>query len=159
MQLGLLSLLVSFAPGAAAPAPAGGIERLAWMQGCWELKSADRTVEEQWMVPRGRTMLGASRTVRGERLVAFELVVLREQGDQLAYEAHPSGQPGAVFLSSSIAGDSVLFENPKHDFPQKVGYRRAGRDALLAFIEGPQQGKTKRIEYPFKRATCPGAVR
>jgi hypothetical protein len=48
----------------------------------------------------------------------------------------------------------VVFENPKHDFPQKVGYQRDGADTLLAWIEGTDKGQTRRIEFPYRRAMC-----
>jgi hypothetical protein len=132
------------------------IDRVAWLQGCWESVSPQRTVEEQWMSPRGRSMIGVGRTVRGDALVEYELVVLREQGGQLAYQAHPSGQPSATFLSKTVSATEVLFENAAHDFPQRVGYRRDGPDALLAWIEGTRNGQPRRVEFPYRRVTCPG---
>jgi len=97
-----------------------------------------------------------SRTVRGGSLTEYELMVIREQGDQLAYEAHPSGQPSAVFLSSSMSDSSVIFENLQHDFPQRIGYQRNGPNALLAWIEGPQRGQVRRIQFSYGRAICAG---
>jgi hypothetical protein len=51
---------------------------------------------------------------------------------------------------------SVVFENLRHDFPQRIGYERTAADRLLAWIEGPQDGQMKRIEYPYSRVACPG---
>jgi len=102
-------------------------------------------------------MLSMARTVRGDKLVEYELVVVREQEGGLAYEAHPSGQPSAVFLSSSVGDALVVFENPEHDFPQRIGYRRNGSDELLAWIEGTHNGKARRIEYPYRRSPCGGS--
>ena len=107
------------------------------------------------MAPRGHTMLGAGRTVQAEKLVEFEVVVIRELDGRLAYEAHPSGQPSAVFLSRTIGDNEVVFENLQHDFPQRVGYRRAG-DSLNAWIEGPRNGQTRRVEFPYRRVVCAG---
>jgi hypothetical protein len=45
------------------------------------------------------------------------------------------------------------FENPKHDFPQRIGYERKG-NALLAWIEGTQDGKVRRLEFPYLRTSC-----
>lgn len=142
--------------GGEALAQARGIRRLAWLQGCWESDSTDRAIEEHWMAPRGNAMVGVSRTVRGEALTEYELVIIREQGEQLAYEAHPSGQPAAVFWSRSISDSTVLFENPQHDFPQRIGYERTGPAALLAWIEGNHQGRVRRIDFSYRRAPCPG---
>jgi len=136
----------------AAQKPAG-IERAAWLQGCWELVSPTRTVEEFWMTARGGSMIGVSRTIRDGKTTAYEMVVLREERERLVYEAHPSGQTPATFLSTRISGSELVFENPTHDFPQEVGYRIEG-DGLVAWIRGTQNGNDRRIEFPYKRARC-----
>jgi len=132
-----------------------GIARVAWMQGCWETSAPQRTIDEHWMSPRGGSMLGMSRTIRDGRLVEHELMILSERGDQLAYEAHPSGQNSATFLSSRIEPSLVVFENPAHDFPQRIGYERKTADSLTAWVEGRQNGRTRRIEFAYQRAPCP----
>src|SRR5882672_8744850 len=116
---------------------APGIDDVAWLTGCWEYSSGSRTVEEHWLAPRGKTMMNAGRTVQGDKLVEFETVIIREQDGRLVYEAHPSGQPSAAFP------------------PQRVGYKRDG-DSLLAWIEGPRNGQTRRIEFPYRRVACGG---
>ena len=131
------------------------IDRVAWLQGCWELSSGNRIVEEQWTRPRGGIMLGVGRTTRDGRLVEYETVVLREQEGRLAYEAHPSGQESAVFLSTEVTDSRVLFENPAHDFPQRVGYERPSPDALSAWVEGSVKGQSRRIDFPYRRVSCP----
>jgi hypothetical protein len=131
-----------------------GVERLAWMTGCWETKSPQGTIEEHWLAPRGQTMLGLGRTVRDGRTTEYEFVVLQKRDERLAYEAHPSGQPPAVFLSREVAETSVVFENAEHDFPQRVGYQQRGPDSLLAWIEGSRDGRVRRIEFPYTRVPC-----
>ena len=106
------------------------------------------------MAPRGRTMIGSSRTIRGDSLFEFEQIVLRERGGQLLYEARPSRQATTTFTSTAVDDTSLVFENPQHDFPQKVGYQRRGADSLVAFIEGPRNGQTRRIIFPYSRVTC-----
>jgi hypothetical protein len=137
------------------PARTAGIDDVAWLTGCWEYSSGARTVEEYWLAPRARTMMNAGRTVQGDKLLEFETVILREQDGRLAYEAHPSGQPSAVFLSQHLGDREVVFENLQHDFPQRVGYKRDG-DSLLAWIEGPRNGQTRRIEFRYHRVACGG---
>ena len=130
-----------------------GIQRVSWLQGCWESERDGQTIEEHWMRPLGGSMLGMSRTVRGKVLVEYELVVLREDADRLAYEAHPSGQSAAVFKSILVDVGKIVFENPQHDFPQRIGYERRGAN-LTAWIEGTADGKVRRIEFPYKRVDC-----
>jgi hypothetical protein len=152
-----VALAASGVAAQAPPAPAAGIQRVAWLQGCWEMAAGTRTVEEQWMAPRGGTMMGISRTVRDGRLLEYEFVVLREQGEGLVYEPRPSGQAPASFPSRTIDTSSIVFENPQHDFPTIIGYRRESADAVLAWIEGTVQGKARRIEFKYARVPCPGA--
>jgi hypothetical protein len=130
------------------------VDRVGWLQGCWRLTRAESTIEEQWMAPRGGTILGMGRSVRGGKTSEYELVLVREQDGRLAYEAHPSGQPSATFLSITASESTVVFENAQHDFPQRVGYRRDGADGLHAWIEGQVNGQSRRIEFPYQRVQC-----
>jgi len=148
-------ILAATAAGTHEAQQGRGIEQVAWLQGCWEAVTAFGAVEEHWTAPGGRSLVGLSRTVRDGELAAYELVVIRERGERLVYVAHPSGQPAAEFLSTTVSGDTVLFENPAHDFPQRIGYRRQGA-SLLAWIEGARNGKTRRVEFPYRRVACPG---
>jgi hypothetical protein len=127
---------------------------VGWLQGCWRSTRGEATIEEQWMAPRGGTMLGMGRTVRGGKTTEYELVLIKEQNGRLAYEAHPSGQPSATFLSSAVSEASIVFENPEHDFPQRVGYQRMGADSLQAWIEGQFNGKSRRVDFSYQRARC-----
>jgi hypothetical protein len=136
-------------------AQGSGVQRLAWLQGCWAIDTPERSVEEQWMAPRAGSLLGMSRTVRGGRLVAHESVIVRERGDRFEYEVSPSGRPATVFTSTEIGDSSVVFENLQHDFPQRVGYARRGA-SLDAWIEGPLKGQTKRVDYAYQRVACGG---
>jgi len=154
MRRAILVILLAGVP-AAGGAPKG-IERIAWLQGCWSLNSGDRTVEEQWMAPRGGVMLGTGRTVKAGQLVEHEFVIIRERGDALVYQAQPSGQTPAAFVSTSVEAARVVFQNDQHDFPQRIGYRRRGA-GLDAWIEGTAGGKSRRIDFAYERMACPGS--
>jgi hypothetical protein len=130
------------------------IQDVAWLHGCWELRDGDRVVEERWMPPRAGSMLGVGRTTRGAKLVEHEYIVLTERDGRLAYEAHPSGQPATTFTSRPISGREVVFEDPTHDFPQRVGYRSTGPGQLLAWVEGTSSGKARRIEFAYRLVNC-----
>ena len=132
------------------------LERLHWLAGCWIGESPRRVVEEQWLPPRGNAMVGVGRTTAGDTLVEYELVLVRLVGGRLRYEAHPSGQPSATFVAGEVSDTMVVFENAEHDFPRRVGYRRLGRDSLGAWIDGTVGGRTRRIDFPYRRDRCAG---
>ena len=161
-----LGIVIAIAVSAAWPArefsahasrQSQDIAALAWLAGCWELRSGARIVEEQWTSPRGGLMLGASRAVRNDSLIEFEQVRIEQRGTDLFYVASPSRQATAEFKATSADASSVVFENPAHDFPKKIFYRRQGADSLVAGIEGPRAGATRTINYPYKRVRCAGS--
>lgn len=149
----MLLLLISVAVSS-VEAQTVSIKDVAWLQGCWEMRDGDRVVEERWMLPRAGTMLGVGRTTRGEKLIEHEFIVLAERDGRLAYEAHPSGQPTATFMSRPITGREVVFEDPAHDFPQRVGYRSIGPGQLLAWVEGTSGGRSRRVEFAYRIVNC-----
>jgi hypothetical protein len=51
----------------------------------------------------------------------------------------------------------VRFENPAHDFPQVVCYRRTGPDAILAVVSATRDGKTSAVRFEYRRPSAPGA--
>lgn len=129
------------------------IARAGFLQGCWERRSGTRLVEEQWQKPRAGTMLGMSRTVRGDTLVEFEFVRIYQRADHLVYAAQPSGQAPAEFKSTTVEANHIVFANPQHDYPQRIIYRAAG-DSLIARIEGARNGETRGIDFRYARVSC-----
>ena len=130
------------------------IADLAWLAGGWDGSSGGREYLEQWMKPSGQTMLGMSRTVRNGKTVEYEFVQIREQEGDLFYIAKPSGQAEASFKLIQYSNQEAVFENPQHDFPQRIIYRLEKDGSLAAAIEGTSKGKLKRIDFPMKRVKC-----
>ena len=142
------------------PAPAdqsAQIGKMQWLSGCWIRRSGQTITEEQWMSPRGASMLGMSRTVRNDATIEYEHIRLFEREGKLVYHATPSGQQPTEFTSVKLAEGSATFENLAHDFPQRVIYTRVGADSLIARIEGTGPNGTRGVDFRFARAAC-GAV-
>jgi uncharacterized protein DUF6265 len=152
----LLSLACLLVP-ALASAQAAQPHKLAWMQGCWAMINQERAVEEQWMAPRGKTMIGTSRTVQGANLVSYEFMLIRQEGDRMAFEIRPSGRAPVIYNATALTDSSVVFENAQHAFPQKIGYRRAGDNAMHAWIEGDHNGEPQRAEFLYHQVICAGS--
>lgn len=143
------------------PSPSEGrdaVQKLSWFAGCWQRQAPGGTsvVEEQWMAPRAGFALGISRTVRGDTAVTeFEQLRLFQRAGRAVYHAEPSGQPPADFEAQTTSDSLVVFENATHDFPQRIIYRKRGRDSLLARIEGTMRGQARGIDFPYARVPCP----
>jgi hypothetical protein len=149
--------IVLLAASAHAQTPVGEptLQDFAWLAGHWRIEQADRLVDEQWMAPAAGLMMGMARNVQGGKLREYEFTLLRQEpnGD-IFYVASPSKQTQTSFRLTSLRNGEAVFENPGHDFPKKVIYARQADGSLLAAIEGPgRDGKTRRVEYAFKRVT------
>ena len=135
-------------------AQAADAAALAWLSGCWRQESPSRVVDEVWMAPAGDGMLGMSRTVAKGRIADHEFMQIRVQDGKLVFIAKPARQPEATFTATKVERGEVVFENPAHDFPQRIIYRLQGDGSLAARIEGVQNGKTRGVDFPMKRVTC-----
>jgi len=148
---GLVLSAVSGAPEKKKPAPPPALDKLSWLAGNWRMEKNGRLIDEHWMAPAGGLMLGMARTIAKGRVVEQEFMQIREGPvGALFYIAQPSGQKQATFPLASITETAVVFENPEHDFPQKISYTLQSNGSVLAAIEGTgADGQVKRIEYPY----------
>ena len=138
-----------FAPEPPAKAK---IESAGWLAGTWESNESGRSVTEHWMPPAGGTMLGLSRTIARGRTVEHEFLVLRQDEDGgLSYVAQPSRQAEATFKLTKATTTELVFENPEHDFPQRIHYTLKNATNLVAIVEGTKNGKTRRVEFNYTR--------
>lgn len=128
------------------------VDQLAWLAGCWSLGRADGMTEEQWLKPAGGSMLGVSRTVKGGKTVEYEFLQLREVNGTLTYIAKPSGQSETPFPLKTMSDAEAIFENPTHDFPQRIIYRRTA-DGITARIEGRMNNKDRGMDFVYKRCS------
>ena len=143
--------MLALALAAALAGPPATIDQMAWLKGCWIQTKPNGAVEELWMGPGGGVMLGLGRTVRDGELRDFEFVRIVEADGSLAYVAEPSGQEKATFPLASLTPEMAVFENPAHDFPQRVIYRRLGADEIVGRIEGQIGGQARSVDFPYKR--------
>lgn len=130
------------------------LEDFVWLAGCWENDRAGRMSEERWTRPKAGMMLGTGQTLKDGKTVEFEFMRIHEEKGEIFYTAKPSGQPEASFKLVSHRDGKAVFENPQHDFPQRVIYGKQPDGSLLARIEGEMNGQKRGIDFPFKRARC-----
>jgi Domain of unknown function (DUF6265) len=131
--------------------PARSISELSWISGDWQTPPGTRVqIDEHWMQPGGGSMLGMSRSVAGEKTVEFEYLRIEQRKDGIYYVAHPKAQcPGTDFKLTSATSSEVVFENPNHDFPKRIIYRKTGDDAITASIDGGEG--TRAISFAYRR--------
>jgi hypothetical protein len=132
------------------------VNGLNWMSGCWEMNDNGVTTTERWAKPTENLMIGSSQMVRNGKTVAFEFLRITDNGNGLVYVAKPSSAQGETSFAFAKMGEKeIVFENLKHDFPQRIIYRQTSADSLFARIEGPgKDGNAKGMDIPMKRVRC-----
>lgn len=146
----LAALLVLAASLAAPAAGAGQLDSLAFMAGSWVKGDRVDRDEEHWTAPLGGLMVGVQREVRGGRARGFEFFRIEEREGSLFYLAQPRGRPATAFRVKELSSSRVVFENPEHDFPQRILYWLEQPGELRARIEGTVDGKAAAMDYGWK---------
>ena len=120
-------------------APAVRVEDLGWMAGRWEMATEGRWTEEVWSPARAGLMLGYSRSGRDTGIREWEFLRLQADEDGIpVYWGSPGGRPPVGFRLASSEGTSATFENPAHDYPQRIRYELRGQTmvATISAIDG-----------------------
>ena len=159
----VVGLFAFCAGSAAAQAAQSPLEGAAFMAGCWRGSAGqNQTIEEYYTVPSRNLMQGMTRylgsrgNVPGPFTVDYEFTLLDVDGTKIRLRPHPKGQPSAVFAETQRADGKLVWENPEHDFPQRISYTRVAGDSLVARIEGKTPSGDRAIEWRMARVPCPG---
>ena len=129
--------------------PATNISDLIWLAGDWQTASGGRAqIEEHWTLPAGGTMIGIGRTVVGDKTAEFEFLRIEQRGNVLFYVANPNANcPQTDFKLTRLTGQEVIFENPAHDYPKRVIYRKNSDGSLVASIDAGEGTKSQSFSY------------
>jgi len=137
------------------PSPAQAkIGQLDWLAGAWvgTMGTSQATsIEERWSPPKGGAMLATARTVSKDKMVAFEFLRIVERDGGLVYIAQPGGGPPTEFVLTKLEAQRADFENPRHDYPQRITYELSTRGILTATISLADGSKSQRFEFKRER--------
>ena len=125
------------------------IADIAWISGDWQTEpGGKRQIEEHWTNVAGASMLGMSRTVAGDKTIEFEYLRIEQRADGIYYVAHPKARcPGTDFKLTRASATEAVFENPQHDFPKRIIYRKTGDNSLSASIDGGEGTRAITFSY------------
>lgn len=130
------------------------MNELQQLTGTWRMQTAKRTIYESWQKAGSTSMLGRSFFIRGTDTVVMENIELSQKEKDIYYipivSNQNGGQPTSFKLVSS-ANKTFVFENPEHDFPQRVIYHLVSKDSVHAWIEGKNKGKDARSDFYYSR--------
>ncbi len=154
------AILLAFAASLAA-VPCAAQDRplaaLAFMAGCWRGDAGvDRSIEESWTAADSDVMLATTRYLDDNSALTqgweFSRIVADSAGIVL-YPAPMGNAQGRFRLVPSRPGEAS-FQDPAHDFPKRIIYRRVDAGTLHVRLDGGE-GDREGIELRLERVPCP----
>ena len=131
------------------------LEKMSWLVGEWENKMPEGVLTETWSKSNDSTFIGKTLFINEKDTLHSEDIVLTQKGETLLYIPTVKGQnddkPIEFKMMESKIENEFAFENPKHDYPQKIVYKKVNETNLVATISGKQQGKSSSESYPMKK--------
>jgi hypothetical protein len=130
------------------------LEKANWFLGEWGNTTKESDFTENWIKKTDSSFTGKSFVLVGKDTVFNENVVLEQKKDSLFYNVSVKDQnesESTSFYLTSSTKNQLVFENPKHDFPNKITYTKVTNDSIIAEISGKQYGKEAKESFPMKR--------
>lgn len=122
--------------------------------GTWQNSWDGGMASESWEQLNDSIFTGKSFVVMGKDTVSSESLILKQVGKDVWYIPTVKDQNNGKevpFKLTSSANNQLVFENPEHDFPQKISYTFITDDSLVAEISGNISGENKAEQFPMKR--------
>lgn len=123
-----------------------------WMVGTWKINTPQGTIVEVWHVKDDSTLLGRSLFVKatGDSITQETIELAYRNGDWYYSPTvmNQNGGNAVAFKVIFIRGTEFISENPSHDFPQRIAYRRIKQN-MYASIEGKRNGKYGKQNFDF----------
>ena len=127
------------------------LKKVNWLIGNWENSSDQGLLTEVWIQKNDSTLSGTSFFIKGKDTLHHETIELIQINEQLKYiptvPSQNNGQP--ITFNQVVSEDekTIIFENTKHDYPQKIVYKILDAKHLSVTISGIQQGKPSKESY------------
>lgn len=130
------------------------IQLANWIIGTWENKTQRGSTFETWLKINDHEYTAKSYKLNGTDTVVFETVRLIQEGNSLFYIPTVKNQNKGLsvrFSLHTISDALFVFQNPGHDFPQVITYKRINADSMVAEVTGIVKGKERKEMFPMKR--------
>lgn len=126
--------------------------QFSWLVGKWKMNAGSGYVIEQWKQLNDSTFRGKSLFVKapGDSMLqeSIELSFRKGEWSYNPTVVDQNNRQPVKFQVIFIGKGEFICENPVHDFPQRIAYRRI-KNSLFASIEGTRNGKYAKVNFDF----------
>lgn len=132
----------------------------ALLLGDWQDHSTDKKYQfhENWTAVNDSLFAGKGCALSGADTVFVEELKLFRRGDQAVYAARITSQntgQWVEFISRTACADSIVFENPAHDFPRTIAYVPTTDGGWNVSLNGAENGVRRDERLSFVRSPAP----
>ena len=147
-------------PAPTQPAATDQLSKFRQLAGSWvDSTTTDRfTCYENWTASGDTCLIGSGYVMAKGDTVFIEDLKLATEDGQVTYSARIGSQNEGrwiPFTALPSGPDSLIFENPGHDFPQCITYVKDSAGGWQVTVTGNEQGteRTERFRYCRRGAT------
>jgi len=130
------------------------IKELEWLVGDWENQQKDGALKLSWKKENDSAFVGNSYVFRGKDTLQSESMMLVQSGDSLRFVimagtgiVNGNENKEVLLTLKSFTGNQYVFENSKHDFPEKISYEKLPEDTLVSQTSGMKKGRRSIEEF------------
>ncbi|MBS4062169.1 MAG: hypothetical protein KG029_17360 [Bacteroidetes bacterium] len=121
------------------------------LQGLWK-SEGNILLFEEWLLKADSSLVGRGFSVNGSDTVIFERIRIAKKDGKLTYFANVSDQNQGkeiAFPLDKVDFNKWVFENPEHDYPNRIIYTFTSDSTFTSRIENMRGNKQK--EFRFKK--------
>jgi len=113
------------------------LEKLEFLCGKWKVEG--KATFETWEKDGNSALKGQSYKIKDGKTIVMETLSIAVSANQITYSATVANQNNGEtipFILNSNGKDQLSFENPKHDFPNKIQYKLLNKDEIFVQVLG-----------------------
>ena len=126
---------------------------LQWLTGTWKIQTTKGPIIEEWKQADDSTFVGRSILIQNAKdTLILEKISLAFRNGEWFYIPQVTDQNNnqpVHFKVIFLKGTEFIAENPAHDFPQRINYRRIA-NTMFASVEGRNQGKYNKQNFDYQ---------
>lgn len=125
-----------------------------WIIGSWEQQTDKGIMTETWERKNDSLFVGSCYFINESDTLHTETILLEQRADSITYSAKVKGQnneKAIPFTLTTAITNALVFENPTHDYPQKIVYQKNKTNGLLVTVSGILHGKKSVEKYKMTK--------
>lgn len=150
----LTMLLLATLTDAVSQDASARFKQLQAIIGNWSMQTKKGIIYESWSQASDSSLTGKSYRIVGEDSLLLEELGLVRKGNDIFYipaVRNQNGQEPVTFKLLKVENDNYVFDNPAHDFPQRIIYHLPKSNTMHAWIEGMDKGIYRKSDFYYKK--------